>query len=209
MLTKVASPSPVVAGEVLEFHLVSTNLGGRIADNQAITDAVPAGTTFVSAAMSDGQTCGTLPAAGATGTIRCVWPGQTLAGATRTLVVRVRVNAGLAAERTIANTAVTSSDVNDPNPSNNTATTTTPVVQSADIAVAKSVNQPTPNYGDVVTFTVDRLQSRAERRDGRRRRGRAAGQDSSCERDAGAGHLRPGIGPSGRSATCPSAVRRS
>jgi uncharacterized repeat protein (TIGR01451 family)/fimbrial isopeptide formation D2 family protein len=154
VLTKVASPTPVVAGTDLEFTLVSTNLGGRIADNLAITDAVPAGTTFVSAAMSDGQTCGTLPAVGGTGTIRCVWSGQTLAGTTRTLVIRVRVNAGLASGATIANTAVTSSDVNDPNPSNNTATTSTPVVQSADIAVAKSVDQPTPNFGEIVAFLV-------------------------------------------------------
>ncbi len=154
MLVKTATPSPAVAGSVLEFTLASTNLGGRIADNLAITDAVPTGTTFVSAAMSDGQTCSTLPGVGATGTIRCVWPGQTLAGATRTLVILVRVNAGLASGATIANTAVTSSDVNDPNPSNNTATTSTPVVQSADIAVAKSVDQPTPNFGDVVTFIV-------------------------------------------------------
>lgn len=154
VLTKSAAPSPAVAGSEIAFTLASTNLGGRVADNLAITDAVPAGTTFVSAEMSDGQTCGTRPAVGATGTIRCVWPGQTLAGTTRTLVIRVRVNAGLASGATIANTAVTSSDVNDPNPANNTATTSTPVVQSADIAVAKSVDQPTPNFGDLVTFVV-------------------------------------------------------
>lgn len=154
VLVKTATPSPVVAGAILEYELVSTNLGGRIADNLTIADAVPAGTTFVSASMSDGQVCGTLPAAGGTGTIRCTWPGQTLVGATRTLVIRVLVNSGLAAGETIVNTAITSSDVNDPDPSNDTATTSTPVVQSADIAVAKSVDQPTPNYGDEVTFTI-------------------------------------------------------
>ena len=154
VLTKVAAPSPAVAGDALEFRLLSTNLGGRIADNLTIADAVPAGTTFLSATMSDGQTCGTSPSAGGTGTIRCTWPGQTLAAASRTLVIRVRVNPGLAAGATIANTATTTSDVNDPNLSNNTATTTTPTTQAADIVVTKTVDRPTPNFGDMVTFVV-------------------------------------------------------
>ena len=53
----------------------------------------------------------------------------------------------------IVNSATVHGDQFDPNLGNNTASTTaTP--QVADLALAKTVNDPTPNVGDTITFTV-------------------------------------------------------
>jgi uncharacterized repeat protein (TIGR01451 family)/fimbrial isopeptide formation D2 family protein len=154
VITKTASPSPAVAGAVLTYEIVGTNLGGRIAENVSITDAIPNPTTFLSATPSSGGTCGTPSDVALTGTLTCVWPGPTAVGAMRSITVEVLVDSGLTTAAPIVNVATTTNDVNDPNPDNNTATATTPVVQSADIVVTKTVDQPRPNYGDVVTFVV-------------------------------------------------------
>src|SRR5262249_44453270 len=55
------------------------------------------------------------------------------------------------------NTATVShADQFDPNTANNSASASTQP-QSADLALAKSVDNPTPNVGDTVTFTVTLL----------------------------------------------------
>ena len=154
VLTKTASPSPAVAGTVLTYDVVSTNLGGRIAENVSITDPIPARTTFLSATPSPGGTCEAASDVALDGTLTCAWPGPTAVAATRSIVVEVLVDSGLPTTAPIVNVATTTNDVNDPRPGNNTSSTITPVVQSADIVVTKTVDRPQPDYGDVVTFVV-------------------------------------------------------
>ena len=60
---------PVVAGNTLTYTVAVTNGGPTHASNVSLTDALPIGTTFVSATMP-GWTC-TTPAVGANGTVTC------------------------------------------------------------------------------------------------------------------------------------------
>jgi uncharacterized repeat protein (TIGR01451 family) len=152
-LTKTASASTVAAGDLLTYTIVSTNLGARDAADVVITDAIPTSTTFASATASVGGACVT-PAVGATGTVTCTWTGATPMGATRTLTLVVRINQGVAAGTSIANTASTSSATNDPNLTNNTASATVTSSISADILLTKTVDNRQPRGGRIVTFTV-------------------------------------------------------
>ena len=83
-LTKTDSVDPVTAGNNLTYTLTATNAGPSVAHNVSITDAVPAGTSFVSASGG-----GTLAAGTVTWSIGDLAPG---ANVSRTLTVHV--NAG-------------------------------------------------------------------------------------------------------------------
>jgi uncharacterized repeat protein (TIGR01451 family) len=140
-LTKsVSNPTPNV-GDVITFTITLANAGPNAATNVAVTDLLPAGLTFVTATPSQGTYNS------ATG----LWGVGTLAGAANaTLSIQARV----AGPGVTTNTATVShSDQFDPNGGNNTGSTTqTP--RQADLALTKSVSNPTPNVGDVITFTV-------------------------------------------------------
>jgi uncharacterized repeat protein (TIGR01451 family) len=140
-LTKtVSNPTPNV-GDVITFTLTLSNAGPAAATNVAVTDLLPAGLTFVSATPSQGVYNG------GTG----LWSVGTLAGAANvTLAIQARVVSPAAATNVAT---VSHSDQFDPNGGNNSGSTTeTP--QQADLAVSKSVSNPTPNVGDTITFTV-------------------------------------------------------
>ena len=76
--------------------------------------------------------------------------GTVATGTPATLTLSARVDTPIA----LTNTAsVSHADQFDPNAGNNTASASeTP--QGADLAVTKSVSNPTPNVGDQITFTV-------------------------------------------------------
>jgi uncharacterized repeat protein (TIGR01451 family)/LPXTG-motif cell wall-anchored protein len=140
-LTKAVSNATPNVGDTITFTITASNTGPVTATNVTVTDNLPAGLIFVSATPSQGSynsttglwTLGTLPSG----------PLATL-----------QIQATVVSPNTMANTAVVShSDQFDPNPANNAATATvTP--QHADLALAKTVSDSTPNVGDTVTFTV-------------------------------------------------------
>jgi uncharacterized repeat protein (TIGR01451 family) len=144
-ITKTDSPDPVNAGAPLTYTLTVNNSGPDSAINLTVTDTLPAGETFVSASGS-GWVC-----TQSGGTVTCTDP--TLAsGATTVITINVTApdNPG-----TVVNQATVTSDTNDPNSSNNTATASTTVVAPA----AKwtgggqiNVNGGTANFG----FNVER-----------------------------------------------------
>jgi uncharacterized repeat protein (TIGR01451 family) len=125
-LTMSASPSPVVTGNNLTYTLVVRNAGPQPAQGVVLTDPLPGGVGFASAASSLAGSTLTTPKAGTAGTV--TWNVGTLnSGQSATLTVVVKVNAKAGA--TINNIAsVSSSSPPDPDPSNNGATVSTAVV---------------------------------------------------------------------------------
>jgi uncharacterized repeat protein (TIGR01451 family) len=143
-ILKSDSPDPVVVGQPLTYTLTISNGGPDGTNSVVVTDTLPAGLAFQSATASQGSCDEAL------GTITCnlgaIASGE---GATITIVV-IPGAPGL-----ITNTAVVTSDVDDPDPTDNSDSEDTQVDPgAADLAVTKtsSVN---PGTVDVpFTYTV-------------------------------------------------------
>ncbi len=117
------APSSVLTGTDLTYTIVVTNNGPNTADVVTLTDSVPRGTKFVSAATSSGS-CKT-PAVGATsGKVTCT-VGSLANGAAFTVSMVVDVTAP--SGKTLTDTASVNSLVFDSITTNNSATATTRV----------------------------------------------------------------------------------
>jgi uncharacterized repeat protein (TIGR01451 family) len=150
-VTKSDSPDPVTAGTNLTYTINFANNGPSDAQTVTVTDAVPAGTTFVSAVVTTGVGWSTNLA----GPI--VFSKATVAaGESAVFTMVVNVNANTANGATITNSATAATATTDPTPGNNTGTATTTVQTRADLAVTKS-GSPTPNVfaGNNITYTIN------------------------------------------------------
>jgi uncharacterized repeat protein (TIGR01451 family) len=117
-LTKTASPSPVQATTTLTYSLNVFNNGPTVvATGVRVTDMLPPGITLVSATATQGTCSGTDPVICSLGTLTMG------GGAAVTIVVRPQ------APGEIRNTVTLSGNEPDPDPSNNTATVLTLVVE--------------------------------------------------------------------------------
>ncbi len=140
-VTKSVDDSTPNVGETINFTVTLSNLGPDTATNVSLTDLLPAGLTFVSATPSQGSYD---DSAG-------VWTvGTVTTAAPLTLVLAAKVQS----PDPLSNTAsVEHSDQFDPNDGNNSAEATeTP--QQADLVMGKTVDDPTPNVNDTVTYTL-------------------------------------------------------
>jgi uncharacterized repeat protein (TIGR01451 family) len=140
-LAKAVSNATPNVGNQITFTIALTNNGPATATGVTVTDLLPAGLTFVSATPSQGTyTSGT-----------GLWNVGTIAsGASTTLAIVATVVSPTAQTNSAS---ITASSQADPTPGNNTATVTeTP--QVADLALAKTVSNPTPNVGNQITFTI-------------------------------------------------------
>ena len=126
-VTKTAAAGPVVAGDTITYTITVANAGPSDAQTVALTDLVPANTTFVSDAQTSGPAFTlTSPAVGGTGTITGTI--ATLAsGASASFTVVVLVSPGTPDGTTITNTADVTAATIDPNLANNSQTVTTAV----------------------------------------------------------------------------------
>ncbi len=146
--TMSASSGTVLSGHSVSYVITLTNKGPLDAASVALTDTLPAGTTFQSLAMPSGWNC-TTPAMGGTGQVSCTAPTLRNGAAeqfTLTLVLACATLDGTA----IVNTATaTSSTLNpNPNPANSASVTITasdppPVVSG--LAISQPVLWP-PNH---------------------------------------------------------------
>ena len=149
-ITKTDSPDPVIAGEQLYYTLSITNNGPNDVPDAVITDTLPSQVTFVT---DDRGVC-----TEAAGTLTCNL--VVLNGETETIVVKVHVkaNAVSAAGHPIGITnsvEVGSDKVIDPDTSNNTASASTIVEDSADLRVTKLCKpDETVRAGDDTTCTI-------------------------------------------------------
>jgi uncharacterized repeat protein (TIGR01451 family) len=146
-ITKVANPNPVLPGQTVTYLITVTNNGPSAATNVVVSDPVPLGATLQTATPSAGGSCTT----GAV--VTCTFPSLAAsASATVTIAVTAPLQAG-----SLTNTVVVSSNVPDPNPANNTATTVTQVgvgPASADLAVTKTASPNSVTPSGTLTYLI-------------------------------------------------------
>lgn len=142
-LTK--SGGAATAGGTTSWTIGYSASGPSTATNVTVTDTLPAG-TIATAVTAPGWTC-TLGA-----TVTCTI-ASLAARANGTIVIDANVDA--ARTGTLSNSAtITSSGTTDPTPSNNTATSSTPVATSVDLGVTIS-DSPEPVFpSSTLTYTV-------------------------------------------------------
>jgi uncharacterized repeat protein (TIGR01451 family) len=147
-VTKTDAPDPVATGQTLTYTVtVTNNSATNAAADTTLTDALPAGVTFVSATSSQGtvsQTGGVI-----TGAL-----GSLAAGASATVTITVLPNV----PGTITNTATASTSSGDSSLANNTATADTTVTAAGagavDLSVTKTDSPDPVAAGQALTYTV-------------------------------------------------------
>ena len=150
VLTKVATPAPVIAGTQLTYDLTVTNNGPSTAVNVVIEDVLPAGVTIDSVSSSAGTCNAGVPGDGTLPTT-CTFDSLVV-GAPETMQIVVTVEPQVLG--VLGNNARVYSDVYDTDNSDNLATTATTVEASADLAVSKSDNPDPVLAGEELTYDV-------------------------------------------------------
>jgi len=118
-----SAPTTVLSGAHLTYTIAVANNGPNTAEVVTLSDSVPTGTTFVSAATTAGS-CKKPAAGAASGTLTCTVPSLANgSGFTVSMVVKVAAKSG----KTVTDTASVGSLVFDANTTNNSATATTMV----------------------------------------------------------------------------------
>ncbi|WP_242310982.1 DUF6923 family protein [Bacillus cereus group sp. BfR-BA-01331] len=143
-VVKTASPTPVVAGELLTYTIVVSNAGPNAAQNVTLTDVIPSEILSPEYSIDGGVTFNPWPGTLSLGTLAN--------GATETVLIRGTVSTS--ATDSITNTATVDSTTPDPDPTNNTSTVITPVNASADVAIIKTANPNPVSGGNVLTYTL-------------------------------------------------------
>jgi uncharacterized repeat protein (TIGR01451 family) len=151
-VTKVDTPDPVTPGTNLTYTITVNNAGPSNATTAALSDTLPAGTTFVSLSSPGGWSC-TTPAVGGTGAVSCSL--ASLASGNAVFTLTVAVGATVTPGTIITNTATVSTATFDPNSGNDSVNATTTVAAgSADLSVTK-IDTPDPvSAGSNLSYTI-------------------------------------------------------
>ncbi len=141
-------PASATASTVISYTITVMNNGPNPAINAALSDTIPAGTTFASLVSPGGWSCVTPPVNG-TGTVSCTQ--ASMAGGSAVFTLNVN---GPAGATTVSNTASVSTSSTDNTPGNNSSTANTNVTASADLSITKTP-QPGPyGTGSALTYTI-------------------------------------------------------
>src|SRR5262249_55807465 len=128
-------PATVTAGTNATYTITVSNGGPSDAQTVALSDAVPANTTFVSFAAPPGWTPGS-PPVGGPGTVPAITPPRAAGSAAQVFTLVVQVSTQAPDGASLSNTATVSTATNDTNTANNTATTTTTVNNPPAISIS-------------------------------------------------------------------------
>lgn len=147
------APATAIAGTNFNYGLtLSNNTAGSNAVNVTFTDALPAGTVFVSNTVPAGFTCMT-PAPNTNGTVTCSAP--TFPGVSSvSFTITVRLNPDVACGTPIVNQPSISSTTFDPVSGNNMTTATTQAQSQAELAITSSGTPNPVTAGGTVTYTL-------------------------------------------------------
>jgi uncharacterized repeat protein (TIGR01451 family) len=143
-IVKTDSVDPVNAGTDFSYTLAVSNAGPSTAQSLTVTDTLPAGLTFVSAAGTS-WTCGETG-----GTVTCTRASLAVGPAE---IITITVTAP-AQGGTVTNTASVSATTVDPATANNSDSETTDVAVVADLSVAKTDGQTVVAPGQSITYTI-------------------------------------------------------
>ena len=152
-ISKSDSPDPVTAGELLTYTITVSNDGPEDAGSITVVDDLPPQVEFITSSLP----CTESTVSGHD-QVSCAI-GDLASGASRTFTLTVQVKTDAVANNgeplTIVNTArALSALVIDPDLTNNTATTTTVVVDRADLEVTKICDPATLQAGQTAHCTV-------------------------------------------------------
>jgi uncharacterized repeat protein (TIGR01451 family) len=153
-VTNTTAAGPVVAGNAIAYTVTVANAGPSDAQSVALSDPVPADTTFI----SDAQTAGppftlSSPNVGDTGTITGTI-GTLPSGQSASFSVAALVSPSTPSGTSIINTADEVDDTTDPNLANDSQTVTTTVTTEADVSVTNTAAPAPLVAGDTVAYTV-------------------------------------------------------
>ncbi|MCA9242812.1 MAG: DUF11 domain-containing protein [Phycisphaerales bacterium] len=128
-VTKSANPSPALAGAALTYTIMIHNAGPQAATNVVVRDTLPTGVTYNDAGST--TSCGEGPA----GVVECAI-GTIGVGGNATVTIATVVDADRTAP--LVNDVLVSSDIFDPNESDNAFRLTTPVSRETHFTVEKT-----------------------------------------------------------------------
>ncbi|WP_040328384.1 IPTL-CTERM sorting domain-containing protein [Acidovorax delafieldii] len=155
LVSKTAAPNPVVAGQDLTYIITVDNQGPDPATNVMVTDGLTSLLNtggFQSAVASQGSCTPNSATNGTSQTLSCNL-GTLNSGSQATVTLVVRPSIAVTGMRT--NTAsVTSPDVGDPVPGNNSATVTSQVTAAVDLTAAKTATPLSVPAGAPITFVA-------------------------------------------------------
>jgi len=145
-VTNSASPNPVSAGNNITYTQTLSNAGPATAAAPVFTETLPANTTAVSLTGPAGWTC-------VLASLNCTDTTTMAATTTANFTFVVKVNTNVASGTTITQTDSVSSTTGDPNSTNNSASASVTVGNSADLSVT-NVPSPVPVIaGNNITYT--------------------------------------------------------
>ena len=144
----------VLAGSNVSYTITVANAGPDAAQTVALSDLVPANTSFVSETQTSGPVFNlATPSPGGTGTISGTIAALA-SGASATFNVAVQVSPSTAAGITITNTANVAAATSDPNLANNTATASNLTATQADLSATNSAGTGTVLAGNLIAYTI-------------------------------------------------------
>lgn len=145
LLSKTATPDPVIAGETVEYTITARNNGPSISTGTTVTDQLPAGLT-----LETPLPAGCIDDAG---DLSCDL-GTLTVGQVEAITFTVRVDADEPDASVITNNASILATEPDPNAGNNGASAPVTVDTLADLAIAKTAAPDPAVPGEPLTYTL-------------------------------------------------------